>query len=158
MATELTTALTDPERIAIRLALEDLNADFVHHLDYGNVDALIDLFCEDAIYTHGERRSEGRADIAELFRKRAASGTRTSRHIYSGLRLTIEYPTLARGTSVCLTFAADGKPPLPAKPLLVADFFDVYRYCNDGRWRFQSRDIQRIFVDPAHPDPVGVRR
>lgn len=150
--------LNDSQRIAIRLALEDLNADFVHFLDYGNVDALIDLFCEDAIYTHGERRSEGRAEIADLFRKRASSGTRTSRHLYSGLRLEIDDATQARGSSVCLTFAADGAPPLPAKPLLVADFFDAYRCCKDGRWRFQRRDIRRIFVDPAHPDPVGTRR
>ena len=60
----------------------------VHFLDHGNVDGLIDLFCEDAIYTHGERRSEGRDEISELFRKREASGSRTSRHINSGLRLS----------------------------------------------------------------------
>jgi hypothetical protein len=158
MATELTTDLTDLERISIRLALEDLNTDFVHFLDHGNLDALIELFCEDAIYTHGQRRSAGRAEIAELFRKRAASGSRTSRHIYSGLRLSIASARSAHGTSVCLTFAADGAPPLPAKPLLVADFVDVYRCCEDSRWRFQSRNIRRIFVDPVHPEPVGTRR
>jgi len=150
--------LSFDKRLEARLALEDLNADFVNFLDFGNVDALIDLFCEDAIYTHGERRSEGRAQIAELFRRRAATGTRTSRHIYSGLRLTIEDERNAHGSSVCLTFAGDGLPPLPARPLLVADFIDVYRRCEDGRWRFQRRDIKRIFVDPAHPDPVGMRR
>ena len=158
MAPELNSGLSAGEQLAARLALEDLNTDFVYFLDHDEVDALIDLFCDDAIYTHGERRSEGRSEIAELFRKRAASGTRTARHISSGLRLNIESATQARGTSVCLTFAGDSAPPLPAKPLLVADFIDVYRLCDDGKWRFQRRDIQRIFVDPAHPDPVGVRR
>lgn len=154
MAAELSAA----QRLEARLALEDLNADFVHFLDHGDVEALIGLFCDDAIYTHGQRRSQGRAEIAELFRRRAASGTRTSRHIYSGLRLSIDDADNARGTSVCLTFAADGAPPLPATPLLVADFIDVYRRCDDGRWRFRNRDIRRIFADPAHPDPVGMRR
>lgn len=158
MATELSGDLPQAERLAIRLALEDLNADFVHHLDHDNVDELIDLFCEDVVYTHGERRSQGREEVAKLFRSRAASGTRTSRHIYSGLRLQIDDSRHARGSSVCLTFAADGTPPLPASPLLVADFFDEYFRCDDGRWRFLRRDIRRIFVDPAHPDPVGVRR
>ena len=158
MAPGLSTALSDSATLAIRLALEDLNTDFVHFLDHDEVEALIDLFCEDAIYTHGDRRSEGRAEIADLFRSRAASGTRTARHINSGLRLSIDSPTQARGSSVCLTFAGDGAAPLPARPLLVADFIDVYRCCDDGRWRFQRRDIRRIFVDPAHPDPVGVRR
>lgn len=154
MAAELSAS----ERLEARLALEDLNADFVNFLDFGNVEALIDLFCEDAIYTHGERRSEGRAQIAELFRRRAAGGARTSRHIYSGLRLSIEDGGHATGISVCLTFAGDGAPPLPCRPLLVADFIDEYRRCEDGRWRFKRRDIRRIFVDPAHPDPVGLRR
>lgn len=150
--------LSSSERLEARLALEDLNTDFVHFLDYGNIESLIDLFCEDAVYTHGDRRSQGRREIAELFRRRAASATRTSRHIYSGLRLSIVDGRNARGSSVCLTFAADGTPPLPATPLLVADFFDVYQRCDDGRWRFRSRDIRRIFVDPAHPDPVGLQR
>ena len=150
--------MTEAERIRIRLAIEDLNTDFVYLLDGGNVDELAELFCEDAVYTHGQRRSEGRTEIAELFRKRTASGPRTSRHIYSGLRISIDDATHATGTSVCLTFAADGAPPLPIKPLLVADFVDVYLYCNDARWRFQRRDIRRIFIDPAHPDPVGTRR
>ena len=158
MASELNNGLSASELLRIRLALEDLNTDFVHFLDHDDVDALIDLFCDDAIYTHGERRSEGRSEITDLFRNRAASGTRTARHIQSGLRLEIESATEARGTSCCLTFAGDGAPPLPAKPLLVADFIDVYRLCDDGKWRFQRRDIKRIFVDPAHPDPVGVRR
>ena len=158
MASVVSTELTEPERLRIRLALEDLNTDFVHFLDYGNLDGLIDLFCEDAIYTHGERRSVGRAEIADLFRGRASAGTRVSRHISSGLRLTIESATRASGRSICLTFAADGELPLPAKPLLVADFIDIYRCEDDGRWRFQQRDIKRIFVDPAHPDPVGARR
>lgn len=158
MAPELNDAMSEAERNRIRLALEDLNADFVYFLDFGYVDELIDLFCDDAIYTHGKRHSRGRAEIADLFQKRAASGSRTSRHIYSGLRFSIDNPVQARGTSVCLTFAGDGSPPLPANPLLVADFIDVYQHCDDGRWRFRQRDIQRIFVDPAHPDPVGARR
>jgi ketosteroid isomerase-like protein len=150
--------LTAEERLEIRLALEDLNADFAYFLDHGHVEALVDLFCEDALYTHGERRSLGRNAIATLFRERASGVPRTSRHLYSGLRLTILGPTMARGTSVCLTFAADGPPPHPANPLLVADFEDLYERCADGRWRFRERHIRRIFVDPSNPGPVGSRR
>jgi ketosteroid isomerase-like protein len=150
--------LTALERIEIRLALEALNADFAYFLDHNDVDALVDLFCEDALYTHGTRRSEGRAQIDALFRRRGADRVRTARHLYSGLRLDISSRESATGTSVCLTFAADGPPPHPPKPLLVADFSDVYALCEDGRWRFRARHIERIFVDPAHPDPVGLRK
>ncbi len=148
--------LSPLERLEIRAALEDLNTAFTHHLDHGELDALVDLFTEDALYTHGPRRSEGRAEIAALFRDRTAAGPRTARHLYSGLKLEIQSRTQARGTSVCMTFAQNGLPPLaPAVPILVADFIDAYLYCDDGRWRIRRRHIERIFVASETSRPVG---
>jgi ketosteroid isomerase-like protein len=137
---------TATETLEIRLALEELNAAFAHHLDHGEIDALVDLFAADALYTHGERVSRGRGEIERLFRNRAAKGPRTSRHLLSGLRVSIESATVATGSSVCLSFAADGEPPLPARPFLVADFEDRYRRDEDGRWRFAERHIHRVFT------------
>jgi len=149
-------AMDDLTLIKIRLALADLNTAFTHNLDHGKLDELVDLFTEDALYTHARRRSEGREEIRQLFVARAAEGARTVRHFASGLRLEIESPTAARGTSVCLTFAHDGESPAAhATPHLVADFEDVYRLCEDGRWRFAVRHIHRIFVAPDHTGPVG---
>jgi hypothetical protein len=142
----MATAMTAVEKLSIRLAIEELNSAFAYHLDHGNLDELADLFTVDALYTHGERRSVGRAEISALFHKRVAKGPRTSRHLYSGLRIEIESDTSASGTSVCVSFAADGEPPLPAKPFLVADFNDRYRLDSDGRWRIAARDIERVFV------------
>jgi hypothetical protein len=142
--------------IRIRLALQDLNAAFTHNLDHDQVDALAGLFTEDALYTHGERRSEGRAAIRALFAARTASGPRTTRHLATGLMLQIDSESAASGTSVCLTFASDGLPPFtPATPYLVADFRDRYRLCADGRWRIAARDIRRIFAAAGNPGPVG---
>ena len=142
----MTDRLSSDARLAIRLALEDLNAAFTHHLDHGDIPALVDLFTADALYTNGPRESRGRAAIEALFRQRAERGPRTSRHIYSGLRFTIESDREATGTSVCLSFAADGLPPLPAKPFLVGDFVDRYRREADGRWRIAERRIERVFT------------
>ena len=142
MASELSAA----ESISIRLEIEDLNAAFARHLDHNEIGALVDLFTEDAQYTHGERRSAGREEIERLFRNRIAKGPRTSRHLYSGLTISIQSASEATGQSVCLSFAADGEPPLPARPFLVADFVDRYRRDDDGRWRFAERHIHRVFV------------
>ncbi|HEU4617755.1 MAG TPA: nuclear transport factor 2 family protein [Gammaproteobacteria bacterium] len=151
-------ALTALERLEIRAALEDLNAAFTYCLDHDDIDGLVALFTEDALYTHGPRRSEGRAEIEALFRGRAAAGPRTARHLYSGLRLEIESRTHATGTSVCMTFAQNGVPPIePAVPILVADFNDAYARGDDGRWRIRERHIVRIFVDRAETKPVGYR-
>jgi hypothetical protein len=155
----MATRLDDLERLKIRAALEDLNTAFTYHLDHNEVDALLDLFVDDVYYTHGQRRSRGKPELEKVFRGRAAERPRTSRHVYSGLKIDIESATRASGKSVCMTFGQYGAPPLePAIPILVADFDDVYVLCDDGRWRFKERHIYRIFVDPANTGPIGLAR
>jgi len=151
-------SLTPLERIEIRLALEELNTAFCYHLDHDEVEALLALFTDDVYYTHGSRVSRGKADLDKVFRSRSATETRTARHLYSGLKVTIESATRARGTSVCMTFGAYGEPPLsPAIPTLVADFVDEYVRGDDGRWRIKERHIHRIFVAPDNLGPIGQR-
>ena len=151
--------LSELERLAIRVALEDLNTAFCYHLDHNEVEPLLDLFADDIYYTHGSRVSRSRAELEQVFRSRSTTQTRTSRHMYSGLKLEIESATRARGTSVCMTFGQYGEPPLsPAVPTLVADFVDAYVRGADGRWRFQERQIHRIFVAPDNTGPLGQKK
>jgi hypothetical protein len=142
--------------IEIRLALQDLNSDFCHHLDHGNIDELVDLFCKDALYSHGDRVSHGTVEIRGLFQSRGSAVVRTSRHMQTGLRLNIESALRATGESVCMTFAANASAPVsPASPFLVADFIDEYKYCRDGRWRILKRHIERIFTASDNKGPIG---
>jgi hypothetical protein len=139
-----------------RLALEELNTNFCFYLDHGEIDLLLGLFTEDAIYIHGTRHSSGRAEIATVFDKRREAGPRTARHLYSGLRVHMHAADHASGSSVCMTFASQGEAPLvPAIPHLVADFFDDYVRGDDGIWRIRKRRIERIFVAADNPGPVG---
>jgi hypothetical protein len=150
------TTLDELARVRNRSALQDLNSAFNYCLDHGRIDELADLFTEDAVYTHGERRSVGRRAIHALFQDRLAAGVRTTRHMSTGLMLYFDNPSTARGHSVCMTFAADCPPPIsPASPYLVADFEDEYRYCSDGRWRIAVRHIHRIFAATGNHGPVG---
>ena len=152
-------ALDELERLQIRAALEDLNTAFCYHLDHNEVEQLLGLFTDDVFYTHGPRRTNGKRELEQVFRSRNATAPRTSRHLYSGLRIDIESTTRVRGTSVCMTFGQNGEPPLsPAIPTLVADFVDVYARGDDGKWRIKERHIHRIFVDPANTGPVGQKR
>ena len=151
--------LDEIETLKIRVALEDLNTAFCYHLDHNDPDALLALFADDVYYTHGSRVSRGKTELEKVFRGRSAAQVRTSRHMYSGLKLTIESATKARGTSVCMTFGAYGEPPLsPAVPALVADFVDAYERGADGQWRFKERHIHRIFVAPDNSGPLGQQR
>ena len=139
-----------PDRLAIRLAIEDLNAAFAYHLDHNQVEPLVDLFTARARYSHGERRTEGREALRALFIARTTGGVRTTRHLYSGLRIDIHDERSASGQSVCMAFAANQAPPIGfCTPHLVADFNDRYVLDTDGRWRIEQRDIQRIFAASA---------
>lgn len=151
------TYLEKLERIETRLALETLNGDFCHFLDYGMIEDLVELFTEDAKYSHGPRVSVGRDQIRTLFDARVAERVRTSRHMQTGLKITLHNSRQAFGKSVCMTFASDGPPPIsPATVFLVADFIDEYRYCADGRWRISKRHIERIFTSLDNKGPVGM--
>lgn len=141
-------------RLEDRLAIEDLNAAFAWHLDHGEIDALVALFTEDALYTNGARRSEGRAEIETFFRSRTASGPRTARHLMTGLRVTFQGETCASGTSVWLSFAANGLPPIEhCAPFMVADFVDDYVRDAESAWRIARRHIEPVFRNPAIPPP-----
>lgn len=147
------------ERIERRLAIEDLNSEFCHYLDYGMVEELVELFTEDCIYSHGSRISAGRNEVRALFSDRIAAGVRTSRHMQTGLKITMHDEQKATGKSVCLTFACDQSPPIsPATPFLVADFVDEYLCSSDGRWRIQKRHIERIFTAEENKGPVTMLR
>jgi hypothetical protein len=151
--------LEEIEKLTIRVALEDLNTAFCYHLDHNEVDALLALFTDDVYYTHGSRVSRGKGELEKVFRSRSAAEVRTARHLYSGLKLDIESATKARGSCVCMTFAAYGEPPLmPAIPILVADFVDAYERGGDGKWYIKERHIERIFVAPDNTGPIGQQR
>ncbi len=148
--------LTSQRIIEIKLALQELNADFCHLLDHRETDQFAELFTENAVYTHGTRVSHGRAEIHALFDQRNQSGTRISRHLQTGLRIQVIDERSAKGSSVCMTFAADATPPVAhAMPHLIADFIDEYELCPDNRWRISRRHIERIFVAPGNEGPVG---
>ena len=152
----MATKIGKEQRLEIELAIRALNADFCFFLDHDETRQLADLFTDDALYTHGNRESHGRKAILELFTTRSTAGTRTSRHLQSGLRLQIDSETSAAGQSVCMTFGADLSPPISStEPHLIADFVDEYRHCTDGRWRFSRRHIERIFVAPDNQGPIG---
>lgn len=148
------TELKSADLQAIRQEITNLNNDFCYYLDRGMVDELVNLFCEDATYTHGRRTSNGRAEVKQLFEGRRGAKNRTTRHFQSGLRIQVTDSAHASGQSVCLTFGANAPPPVsPATPYLVADFIDEYRLCADGRWRIRSRHIERIFVAEDNRGP-----
>jgi SnoaL-like domain len=127
------------------LAIHQLVSDFAYSIDMENGERTAELFTEDGWYESDDRRSTGRAAIREAYRRRAARGPRTSRHIFTNLRIERLEDNAYRGTALLLLFAEDGHPPAPANPLLVADVHDVY-VLNGATARLRSRRLHSIFA------------
>lgn len=132
-------------------AIIRLTNDFGHELDRGTADGFAALFTDDALYTFGERVTNGRDAIRAFYVNRTVNGPRVSRHVATGLRVDFASETRATGISVCSTFSAAGEGVIDSTVFaVVADFEDVY-VKEDGHWLFAERHIIAVF----RAAPVG---
>ena len=69
------TKVSDIQYLIDRMAIQELNSDFFQYLDHSDFAKLLDLFCDDAIYSHGSRVSTGKIEIASLFNARGKDKT-----------------------------------------------------------------------------------
>jgi uncharacterized protein (TIGR02246 family) len=137
--------MSHSDRATDRRAIEQLNEDFCHQLDRGDVEGFVALFTDDALYTNGLRVLRGVAQIRQFYMDRTRDGPRTSRHFTQGLRVEFTGENSARGLSAAFTFSAAGSPPIESTiPAVVADFEDVY-VLDGARWRFAERHIVPLF-------------
>jgi hypothetical protein len=133
-----------------RADIEALNAEFAWLIDRGDSSKVADLFIEAGRYgrSTGET-SVGRDEIRLAYSARIARGPRTSRHVFTNLRLEQIAPGRVRGTLILTLYARDALPPIPAQVLFIADYDDIYCLCEDGRWRYESRLVTRVCTSEA---------
>ena len=133
---------------ALRAEIDAVLADWAWHIDHGEFDEVAGLFTEDALFVTGPVELRGRKQIRQRYTSR--TGARSTRHIYSGLRLSDVDPGSVRARSIWAGYAANRPAPVDEAMLyLVADFHDVLTRCADGRWRISERHIIPVFRDPS---------
>jgi len=133
----------------VRAELEALNVEFWYRVDHLNGAGVDELFTVDGAYSVAHGRNAGRRAIAESYVQRAARGPRVSRHVHSNLRVAIESPTRAHGTSILTLWARDGEAPLQLTlPVSVSDVDDDYVLEVDGMWRIEHRHLTTVFQGP----------
>lgn len=138
-----------PARDRVRAAIEDLIVEFAWRIDHDNGYGAEDLFTEDGVYAMGPAVLSGRAEIVEFYRRRRAAGPRTSRHLFTNLRFHSIGDDRAEATCVLSLHGADGQPPHPLSPVLIADYHDQYSW-NGQRWLFARRDVDLVFGAVPH--------
>ena len=147
--------------VLLRAEVDAVLADWAYHLDHGQLDQLAGLFTEDALFVTGGLELRGRAQIKNRYLERTA--VRTTRHTYSGLRVSAPSgdreavsaadggaarPAAVRAWSTWVNYAANAAPPVEDVGVyVVADFDDVLTWCADERWRLSERRIIPVFRD-----------
>ena len=121
-------------------SIERLFSDFAFCADHGDAEGLAHLFIEEGVLSIGNRRSEGRRNIAADCDARFIIPNRKTRHVWSNLRVTSLTPDTASTTALQLTFESLGNDK-PAQ-LRVNDVFDELRKDTSGVWRFAHRQIR----------------
>jgi ketosteroid isomerase-like protein len=138
----------------LRAEIDAVLADWAYHLDHGELDPLAELFTEDALFVSGAAEFRGRAAIKGRYTER--TGARTTRHVYSGLRVRVVAEGTVRAWSTWINYAANAPAPVDEVGVyLVADFDDVLTWCADGRWRLSERRIIPVFRDIARAPISG---
>lgn len=146
------------ETLLLRAYVDTVLADWAWHLDHGDYAAVAGLFTEDALFVTGAVELRGRSAIEHRYTERER--VRTTRHTYSGLRVSVaEYgydpvavdpPTRLRAVSTWVNYAVNGPAPVDDVGVyLVADFHDVLTWCADERYRISERRIVPVFRDPS---------
>jgi hypothetical protein len=142
----------------LRTVVDVVLADWAWHLDQGNYAAVAELFTEDALFVTGAVELRGRSAIEHRYTERRQ--VRTTRHTYSGLRVSVaeadysadidDPPARVRALSTWVSYAVNGPAPVDDVGVyLVADFHDVLTWCADERYRISERRITPVFRDPS---------
>jgi hypothetical protein len=128
---------------------QQLVSEFAYRVDILRGRTVEELFTEDGYYEADGRRSSGRDAIRKAYELRSARGPRTSRHLFTNLRLAEVDSKILRATLIMLLFAHDGEGVFAAQPILVSDVDDEYAIGSDRSLEIRSRRLTTVFVDPS---------
>ena len=154
----------------LRAEIDAVLADWAHRIDHRQFNQLAELFTEDALFVTGGLELRGRVKIKNRYLERTV--VRSTRHIYSGLRVSpiggdpeaavaavedgTARPIRVRARSTWVNYAANAAPPVDDVGVyVVADFDDVLTWCADERWRISERRIIPVFRDLARAPITG---
>jgi hypothetical protein len=129
--------------------LVSLIVDSWRAVDVPAEDDMAAYFTADGVFDlGGAARFAGRAAIQASLRQRTARGPRTSRHVTSNYRCTLDGDDRAAVEYLICTYGADGEPVVPLEgPTAVGDMRDDFVCDADGRWWIASRVFTPVFVD-----------
>jgi hypothetical protein len=152
------------DRLLLWQALNDLEARYWHDVDFNSGRNAHEFYRADGVMVVGHNRFEGREKIREFYQWRerqtvhAVSSIKTMRHLISNLRVEASDQRRATVFGVVSFYGAAARPPVAQSrpPMLIADLVNECVAEDDGRWLYQSRTLQPIFMSNDAPLSMAV--
>jgi hypothetical protein len=145
----------DGTRASDALALQQLISEYCYELDLtGGLDAYR-FFTSDGFLDVGKMTINGHdamkafyRDIVEQAKAADPSGVRTTRHVFTNLRVDFEDTDRATVDFIVMNFSSAGAPPVfdATTPTVVSDARCKCRRESDGAWRIAEFTGAPIFV------------
>ena len=136
----------DIDRIAARLAVGELISAYTFAMDNRDLDWAADLFTEDGRFrsADGVLNAQGREAICAQYRERFAA-LQFSLHVTQDQVITFTSDDAATGlVSSHAELVRNGTPMIAAMR-----YHDVYRRCDDAKWRFADRNVRFFYYVPV---------
>jgi SnoaL-like domain len=131
--------------------LQQFLADFCHEMDNGGA-AITDFYLSDGVFTTGTLTFKGHEGIRAFYNERAArirqeGGTRTVRHTFVNLRISVHGQDHATLNFAIITYSAAGTPPIQQLfgPSGISDCRMTCERDTEGRWRLKLFAGELIF-------------
>ena len=136
------------ERLRIEQECRDLVSAVAQRGDRGDTAGAAALFAEDGVWIRGGKPWQGRAAVAESYRRLPA--TQVTRHISSNCVVTVEDEDHAAAITYYVAYHHDPGVPEPAYPLpfdppfSLGEWHDRFVRTAEG-WRIERRETRRLF-------------
>ena len=158
------------------LNLQQLVADYWNELDYRGGGKMHSFYTDDCSFVAGEHYSlAGSEGVKSFYDNRAAlvasefGGTRTTRHTYTNLSISLPAPDQAELSMVCINYSGAGAPPLmlslgrPTVTVALRTPFDLAAYpaapCHVAAYGILPPTLAALAdaIAGAAPFPAGCR-
>jgi hypothetical protein len=124
------------EKLLAARDIRNLQSLYAQHVDDHRVADWAALFTENGVLQHGPTRMVGAAEMSAWLVK-VQSGPKL-RHLMMNPTVTVESPTIARGTLDCLLLRGEGSGWQIATTLRYTDRYEK----TAGGWKFAERVIE----------------
>lgn len=146
--------LTEVEVAAIKIACEDLSAQYAHYLDGKDYRGLSTLFAEDGVWEVLGNRMVGPAEVARYWKDRTEAWAPGHGRVHQMANQVVTVldrdHAVGRTMVVIYMFNTQATEKQSLSPTLIARNDDEYVRTPAG-WKFKRRTISTVVMaDPAH--------